>query len=219
MDDLKFSEFISLLKNQLEQPLPGEMAQFKMAPVSRKTRDVALKLHPNPKNSAILVLLYPQNSKIKTVLMERNAYKGVHSKQISFPGGRVESQDKNLMATALREFEEEVGVPQQKITIIGELTQLFIPPSGYLVNPFVGYVDFEPVFIPEEKEVADLIFPTIDELADTENLKTGTFLSGISGIIVKAPYYRLHEKQVWGATAMIISELNAIIENIKSLHQ
>ena len=201
------------LKNALEKPLPGEKAHATMAPIGRPLRDIALKKYPNPKKSAVLVLLFPDGEDIKTVLMERNAYKGVHSKQISFPGGKVEKQDISLQHTALREAEEEVGLNQNEVEVLGELTQLFIPPSGYLVNPFVGVAYKKPNFVPEQKEVSSLIFPSLKTLLNPNTKTEGTFGSGVSGFKITAPCYNIHNHLVWGATAMIISELTQIISN------
>jgi len=199
------------LKKALQKPLPGEAAHAEMAPIGRQLRDIALKKHSNPKKSAVLVLLFPDGNEVKTVLMQRNAYKGVHSKQISFPGGKIEKQDKSLEQTALRETEEEIGVNQNEVIILGELTQLFIPPSGFLVNPFVGVCNSKPTFIPEEKEVSSLLFPTLNLLLDPKTKTTGTFSSGISGFQITAPCFNIHNHLVWGATAMIISEFNQLL--------
>jgi 8-oxo-dGTP pyrophosphatase MutT (NUDIX family) len=125
---INFSSFISSLKHQFELDLPGEQAQYKMAPLGRPPKELAVYFAKKVKQSAVLILLYPDDGEIKTVLMERNSYNGVHSKQISFPGGKTEPEDSSFAVTALREFEEEVGVARSEITIVGELTELFIPP-------------------------------------------------------------------------------------------
>lgn len=211
MKDASFFDFIKQLQAQFAKPLPGEATQFEMAPIGRAVKDQALKQAKKIKESAVLALLYPKNNLVHTVLMLRNQYPGVHSSQISFPGGKKEPDDKSFEDTALRETEEEIGVSKNQISIIGNLTDVFIPPSGYFVKPFVGYLNNEPNFVPEAKEVQQLLHPSINELANPKNKTQSQFKSGITGLTITAPCYQIQNHLVWGATAMMIAELNHII--------
>jgi len=142
-------EFQTLIPRIATATLPGIDAHFKMAPLMRiklgKNLDVAAL---NPKKSAVLALLYPNEAQeLQMVFMLRKTYKGVHSNQIGFPGGKVEKEDNNLLATALRETFEEVGVPSNTIQIITTLTETYIPPSNFLVQPFLGICQEKPTFV------------------------------------------------------------------------
>ena len=138
-------------------PLPGEKSQYKMAPFERPIKEEAMKQSSKPKLSAVLCLFYPKSNQVSFALILRNSYKGTHSAQVSFPGGKKEETDESMMHTALRETEEEIGVPAKNINIIGELSEIYIPPSGFLVSPYVGFVSTNPKFIPDKIEVNSII--------------------------------------------------------------
>ena len=158
----EFDNFIEKLKIELAQALPGEKAQLKMSPFNRlvKSHDF------NARQSSVLILFYPSNNEIMTVLIVRQIYNGVHSGQISFPGGKFDESDKDLKYTALREANEEIGVLPSDIEIIGQLTKLYIYPSNMNVNPFVGYVRKKPVFIPDHYEVNEILEIPINTISD-----------------------------------------------------
>jgi 8-oxo-dGTP pyrophosphatase MutT (NUDIX family) len=129
-----FERFIEQLRKRLEQPLPGEEHQFLMAPFKRKrTGEIDLNQF-NPRKSAVLILLFPQDNSIRTVLIERPVYDGIHSGQVAFPGGKFEKEDVELANTALRETFEEIGVMADDVTVIGQLTDLYINPSNFMVS-------------------------------------------------------------------------------------
>lgn len=183
--------------------------------MGRPGKQASLKTYSDtPKKSAVLVLLFPEDEVWKTVLMLRNAYQGVHSQQVSFPGGRVEPEDQTLKDTALRETEEEIGVNRNEIKVIGNLTELFIPPSGYLVSPFVGYVEERPHFVPDQIEVNELIYPHVESLLDSSIRTQALFESGITHTKIKAPCFVLEGHKVWGATAMMLSEFIAVLNQL-----
>ena len=101
------------------------------------------------------MLFYPDiNNETRLVLMLRNKYKGVHSNQISLPGGKVDRLDKSLKDTALRETHEEIGLHKDDIDIVGDLSSVYIPPSNFNVYPFIGYINTTPIFHPDPKEVS-----------------------------------------------------------------
>ncbi|MBA3971606.1 MAG: CoA pyrophosphatase [Bacteroidetes bacterium] len=208
-----FRDFIQRLEYQLRQALPGEAAQFSMAPVSRQRIKQIPSENYNPKKSAVLILLFPQGGSIRTVLIQRPEYDGVHSGQIAFPGGKFEFNDIDLMQTALRETTEEIGVAPEGIIIIGSLTELYITPSNFLVQPFIGYVTEEPQFLMDPREVQSILTTDVFKL----NSKVGEkVILQSGGYKIKTPYYDIEGFTVWGATAMIISEFNAVIKSTTS---
>ena len=211
---LIFSEFIEKLKQQLAQSLPGEAAQYKMASAQRKLplRDY-LAAAKNPMDSAVLVLLYPVNAKIYTVLMLRPQEQGVHSGQVSFPGGKYEVTDGTFKNTALREVGEEMGIITEQVNIIGELSPLYIPPSNFLVHPFVGYMTEKPVIQPSKDEVKQVIEANIELLLD-DTLKDRKIIE-VRGYKIDTPFYNIYGNVVWGATAMILSELEDLLRRIQ----
>ncbi|MDP4239954.1 MAG: CoA pyrophosphatase [Bacteroidota bacterium] len=202
------------LKQKLKQPLPGVTSHQKMAPRHRfdESSEKANRLDL-AKNSAVLVLLFPEKGKLKTVLIKRSEYEGVHSGQISFPGGQYGNTDKSFETTALRETYEEIGVEKDKIQIIGQLSDLYIPPSNFLVKVFVGYAAQKPEYIPDTKEVQSVIEVNIDEFYDSQNKDEKDFYSTFGKIKVNAPYYKINDIEIWGATAMIVTELLDILKS------
>jgi len=204
-----FKLFISQLAEQLKLPLAGATAQYKMAPLLRAAADEYLKKNIQPKIGAVLILFYPEKEKTKLVLILRNSYDGVHSGQVSFAGGKFDAQDETLVNTALREAEEEIGVNKNDINIIGNLTPLYIPASNFLVHPFVGYASVKPDFIIDMKEVAELIEVDWNELMKDEIVKRKPIIL-FNNKEVSAPYFDINGHHIWGATAMIISELKEI---------
>ncbi len=206
-----FNHFVEVLEQRLKQPLPGEQAQMKMA--SRVRLD-DLKLDYDISNaipSGVLILFYPSSMEVKTVLILRQTYDGVHSGQVSFPGGRREENDKTIVETAIRESEEEVNIDPDKVNVIGALSDMYIPPSNFLVTPVVGYTTSKPDFKPEESEVERIIETNLDFLFD-KTLQKETLLN-IRGYQINAPYFDIQSHIVWGATAMILSELKELIES------
>jgi 8-oxo-dGTP pyrophosphatase MutT (NUDIX family) len=161
---MNFQLFGKKLVQQLQLPLPGTDAQRIMAakPINPKRFEESLEKPAKP--SAVLVLLYPFENEVHVTLMKRPVYSGVHSGQISFPGGKKESYDQDLTATALREAEEEVGVDRSDIEVIGELTDLFIIVSNFKVKPVIGLTDKKTDFILDPREVAGVLNVSLKDL-------------------------------------------------------
>lgn len=201
-------EFFLTLK--LGETLPGADAHQKMSSHNRPLGDEIVKHSKDARLSAVLILLYKRDKNWQIVLMKRQSYKGVHSNQVSLPGGKKEESDLDLSYTALRETEEEVGINQNKVRIIGELTQIYIPPSKYLVSPYIGFYDDEPVFIPHPKEVKEIIELPLLMLLDQNIVKT-TKMKVSKNFSLQVPYFDIHGHIVWGATAMILSELKELL--------
>lgn len=210
------NDFIKKLKDQLAQPLPGVEAQDKMASFRRKLGKLNYEIPKNPKKeAAVMCLLFPKNDQWHVALMERVAHeKDKHSGQVSFPGGRYEEEDATYEYAALRETEEEIGVPMKDMTVIGKLTQLYIPVSDYLVHPFVGYCKKTPKFKLAPNEVELLLEPSIKHLLKPETIKQKTFHSPHGWELKDVSHYDVEGKIVWGATSMIMSEFLAVVENM-----
>ncbi len=205
---ITYTQWITRLSEKLQGVLPGTTTHLKLMPKTRKTE---LQQQPTrlPRKSAVLILFYPVNDRPHFVLIKRAMDGGVHSNQIALPGGQYEHKDHTLKQTALRESFEEIGVQMNKIQVIGSLTKLYIPPSNFDVYPFVGYALKRPLFQPNEEverilevDVASLLHP---ETFQTKNLLLRT------GKEIEVPCYYLGNEIVWGATAMILSELIATI--------
>lgn len=210
-------EFISKLKERLLEPLPGIEAQLKMMNTGLRKNDPEMyrKAAKDAKKACVLLLLFQKEGAWHTVLMERPETPYAHSKQISFPGGGLEDSDADLAAGALRETEEEFGIPREDIALVGRLSELYIPVSGYLVHPFVGYLAEAPTYTPDPKEVAEVIEVKVENLIDP-NLRKLTSIQTSSGLKLKnVPYFDLKEKIVWGATAMMLNEFSEILETLQ----
>ncbi|PLX11628.1 MAG: coenzyme A pyrophosphatase [Marinilabiliales bacterium] len=207
----KFLLFKDKLKTSL-QNLPGIEAQLKMAPITRLQELQKQRNSAKPRKSAVLVLFYPYKEKLMLVLMKRTDDNTVHSGQISFPGGKYEKQDKNLQETALREANEEMGIIPEKVEIIGELSKLYIPPSNFEVFPYVGFTAERPDFIANKIEVARIIETEVNILLNPATF-TKKDINHRNGSLVNVPCYYFDNNLIWGATAMLISELTMIINN------
>lgn len=182
-------------------------AHLKMAPIERM--DALKKLnkdHLTPKIAAVMMLVYPKNGISHIVLIIRNSYPGVHSSQIAFPGGKTELIDKNLAQTALRETEEEVGVRLSSIEVIRPFTEVYIPPSNFMVTPFLGFTETTPKFKLQPEEVAGIIEMPLHELFNDQIVVERKLMTSYA-IAVDVPAFKVQEHIVWGATAMMISEL------------
>lgn len=207
-----FSFSVDKLAQAFQKGLPGADAQYKMAPVGRRERSVASMRDDDHRLAAVLILLYERDGELLFPLIQRPTYQGVHSAQMSLPGGKLEEDDGNdLSITALRETHEEVGVSPDDITLLGKLTELYIPPSKFLVSPFVGYCQGEPTFNWDNPEVDELVEVETDQLHSSEN-KGQTQITISKGMRITTPYYNLSEKVVWGATAMILSEFEHVLK-------
>lgn len=191
--------------------LPGEAAHGEAMPLNRPYTSTALRESMDYRESAVSVILYKENDSLKCILIQRPEYDGTHSNQIAFPGGKRDPEDINLTHTAIRECYEEISVLLHLDNLIGKLTPVFIPVSSFLVQPFVFFVDGRPDTIPEEREVAEIIHFDLAQLlkADVMKLQDMKFKDGL--IRKNIPYYSIENKVVWGATAMMLAEIRAIL--------
>jgi 8-oxo-dGTP pyrophosphatase MutT (NUDIX family) len=198
------------ITDRLARPLPGILAQIDMAPVYRQDPDMASIRDKACTDAAVLLLLHESERGDALLFIERPGHLLHHAGQIAFPGGRREDGEP-LQDTALREAHEEVGLPASTVTILGMLTPLFVPPSGYCVHPFVGYAARLPDLVPQESEVADIFSVPIHHLADPScraevprRVKDRTW---------SVPCFVVDGRQIWGATAMMLAELVAVVRD------
>lgn len=209
---MDFKDFLKGIPKIESEILLGELAHLKMVPPERKEimKDIDLG-SKSPKKAAVMMLFYPKNAITHLVLIVRNAYPGVHSSQIAFPGGRTEEYDVNLQETALRETHEEIGVPPHKINVIRPFTEIYIPPSNFMVYPFLGYCNDELTFELQLEEVAGIIELPFSEFMDETTVVTKMMNTSYSES-VEVPCFKVNEHYVWGATAMMLSELKETLK-------
>lgn len=205
------NEFIHQFKKELLLNLPGESAHLKMAPAHRQSLNNALKSNIEIRESAVAVVLYKDGNQIECLLTQRPEYDGKHGGQVSFPGGKRELLDLNLEETARRECWEEIGIPIEKGILIGELTEVYIPVSQFLVKPYIYFHEVLPELIADQREVAEILnFPLFD-LKKEELISTMQIQLPDGTVYKDIPYFDLANKKVWGATALILSEIREII--------
>ena len=208
---MDFKEFLININQLKNNPLGGLESQFRLAPKMRLQYDEDKIKAQNPKKAAVLALFYPDNNgKTRFLLTQRASYNGTHSAQISFPGGKTESTDKNLEETALREAFEEVSILKESVSIIREITDVYIPPSNFLATPFIAYSESRPNFI-SNSEVAVLIEVLLEDLLDDNTITTiemnTSYMKNID-----VPCFKLNNYIVWGATAMMLNEIKELIK-------
>lgn len=207
-----FSEFTKYIPKILKQQLPAVKAHIKMAPVERlPTLEADYYTDNNPRESAVMMLFYPKNEQAHLVLIKRNTYPGVHSAQISFPGGKSEPEDNDLAQTALRETHEEIGVTNEEIDVVMPFSEIYIPPSNFLVYPFLGVSYKTPVFNPNPEEVAAIIELPLEIFLD-DSIVIETKMQTSYSQSINVPAFKFKDHVVWGATAMIMSELKETIK-------
>lgn len=211
---MDFQDFLKLLPEIQNAELLGETAHAKMSPPERARlmQDFDWN-NPNARTAAVTLLLYPRNDKTYFVLILRNAYKGVHSSQVAFPGGKREKEDKSYQETALRETCEEVGISKDKVIVVRELSKIYIPPSNFIVFPFLAYCSEPPIFKPDPREVAGIIEVELDLFLDDATV-TGMVMETSYANQTDVPGFQIGEHIVWGATAMILSEFKEVIKAV-----
>jgi 8-oxo-dGTP pyrophosphatase MutT (NUDIX family) len=209
---MDYKTFMDCVSNVKDFSLPGKQAHLRTMPKERKKQLENLsKEHPNAKYAAVLIYCYPKNGIMHMSLIKRTTYKGPHSGQISLPGGKPEAVDKSLWHTALRECKEELGVSLLGSKPLLNLSPIYIPPSNFLVSPFVVVYPSSPVFAPDPREVAQHIEIPLSELIQLKVKQSLLYEGVFKGTTV--PSYIYEEHTIWGATAMILSEFKFFLEH------
>jgi len=204
-----------ILTSKLKQnKLAGEVAHSLMAPPYRMVNsESTLMPEIQPKMASVLLLLYPNEfGEMNFVLTRRRVYKGIHSGQISFPGGKPDPLDDDLWATALRETHEEIGILSDEVIYIRSLSKLYVPPSNFLIIPYVGYLQSPYIFKPDPREVKAILEISLMDFINKESKLTKQLNSNSTSI--KVPAYIFDQNVVWGATAMILSEFKMLFSAV-----
>lgn len=203
-----FRQFTQHLRHNLQQPLPGPTAQFGMAPIPRPGSEMDSPPRPDARQSSVLILFYPHADTVYFPLILRPTYPGVHSGQVALPGGGREPEDADLVATALREAQEEIGVPSDQVQILGKLSPLYVRPSNNMVQPVVGCCEQRPPFVIDPHEVAMLVEAPLVEFLEPANKHVDVWQ--LRDRVADVPYFSVQKQVIWGATAMILGELLAL---------
>ena len=207
---MRFDELNQRISDFGKLPIPGEDAHAEVFPGIAKFRQDALRKNPNPRLSAVGATFIPVYGEAHILLIERQPYDGVHSGQIGFPGGKVEQEDDDLEQTARRETEEEVGVGRQTLQLIGSLSDVYIPPSGFLVKPFIFKLDSLPDLKPDPREVQSILTLPVKKLLQEDAFIQGMVPTG-NGAKIQTKFIHYQDKKIWGATAMMLSELRILL--------
>lgn len=209
-------EEIKYLLAESVEALPGWDSHQKLSPPYREKYDLEFIKRTNPKSASVMILLYQnQSGEIEFPIIMRVSYEGAHSHQFSLPGGQFEEQDISFDETAIRETVEELGVEYENIEIIRQLSEIYIPPSNFLVYPYIGIYTGEPNFTPEEREVQYIVPLDLEAFLNAEH---EVFEREFSGQVVEIPGYNIgDEEYLWGATAMILEEFKDYLKIVLNL--
>ena len=212
---MDFNTFLNSVVNIKHLRLLGEEAHALLSPPYRlKLAEKYKEKKKTAATASVMALFYPsKENETYLVLILRKTYKGVHSAQVGFPGGKEEESDKDLQETALRETEEEIGVGREQIEVLKTLSPLYIPPSNFMVHPFLGISDEPLSFTKQDDEVEDIIEVSLKDFLNEENVVT-TKVPTSYNIKVEVPAFELNGYIVWGATAMMLSEIKVLLKQI-----
>jgi len=206
----EFDDLIQHVSNQFDGKLPGKKAHLLLAPEIRKGEIETGAIPSSAQEGAVLILLYYKNESLYTAVILRNEYDGVHSGQISLPGGKAETTDSNFSITAIRETHEEIGVQINFSQIIGQLSTFYVIPSNFVIYPFVAILNNPPEFVRDPTEVQKVIeIDILNELTIQKVVYRELVFR--NSFTISAPGFLVSNEFMWGATAMIFSELIAII--------
>ncbi len=212
---MNFDDFLISLSKVKNLSLPAQVSQLKMSPPFRlELIEMSKDKMKRANRAGVMALFYPdKRQQTKLVLILRNTYNGVHSGQIGFPGGKFQPNDVSLEKTAIRETSEEIGIPEQSIEIIKKLTEVYIPPSNFYVQPFFGIIKDTPTFNKQDDEVEEIIEVLLNHLFNEVNV-INTSVETSYKIKVEVPAYKLNGHIVWGATAMMLSEIKDLLKKV-----
>ena len=214
---MELMTLIDHLQHKMQQPLPGYTVQLGLySPQGLTDYQNHLKNYDpineqNTRQSSVMILLYEKEGQVCIPLIQRPEYDGVHSGQIALPGGKAEPYDADFQATALRETYEEIGIGPEHITVLGQLTPVYIPPSRFWVNVVIGYSKNLPAFVPDQREVASVIEFPLQHLKLPEAVEEREVMRA-QQMRMKAPGYVFQNHFIWGATSMMLTELRELIK-------
>ena len=216
---MDFQHFLEYVPYLAEAKLPAMAAHIKMVPFER-TESLKNTFDENktPRMAAVMMLFYPKNGMTHLVLIVRNSYEGVHSGQIAFPGGKWETEDENFSVTDLRETHEEAGGHPDQMEIIKFFTPTYIPPSNFMVHPFFGICKDEVCFVPDPTEVSSIIELPLSVFLSDKIIIDAT-LSTSYAKNINVPAFEIEGHVVWGATAMMLSELKDVLKSVLELEK
>lgn len=211
---MNFKLILANTSKIIKLPILGREAHLRMVPNFRQKNILdTKKFYDKAKRAAVMLLIFPDSKgEANLLLIHRTSYPGVHSNQIGCPGGKQEPGDKDLLDTALRETEEEVGVGADKITVLRALTEVYIPPSNFLMFPYLGIINTPTQFIPEPKEVQKIIPVGLKHLLNDDLFYLETLNTSYAKNI-EVPAFKLNGYAVWGATAMVLHELKCLLKD------
>jgi 8-oxo-dGTP pyrophosphatase MutT (NUDIX family) len=201
-----------LLVQRLKLPLPGAEAHEPLRAVPTGVIKPKFEHSLPPRPGGVVILLYEEEGVLKFPLTKRPDYLGTHGGQISLPGGKAEPGETPI-ETALREAEEEIGVPRHAIEVLGTLTEFFVIPSNFMVTPVVGFLRQTPFFTPDPKEVVKIIHGSVEELLKPDAVKVKEIMAARM-FPMQAPHFEIEGEVVWGATAMMLNELRVVLREL-----
>ncbi|MCF8231285.1 MAG: CoA pyrophosphatase [Bacteroidales bacterium] len=203
---------IEQLRETLNKTLPGNAAHKLLEPQTRRRYDKHTPL-VHPRKSSIMIIIFPSGDFFSTYTILRPKYDGIHSDQIGFPGGQKEWQDDNLLDTAIRETQEEIAVTIDKNEVLGKLTDIYIPPSNFMVAPYIAFRESKPSTERQPSEVEKIIEVNLREIIAPDAIVSRSLYVEHYGE-VHVPCFMAGEYVIWGATAMIMSELREVLRKI-----
>jgi 8-oxo-dGTP pyrophosphatase MutT (NUDIX family) len=214
-EETKF--IINKIKAQLKQELPGDKPRSLLAPFINGVNQEIMKPNSSSRQSAVLLLLWERNEKIQIVFTLRSVHLLSHSGQISFPGGKIDSNkitglNETAEEAALRETNEEIGISPHSIEVLGRLSPLFVLPSNTVITPIVGYSKNYLDFKINHNEVEEVFTKPLDFFT-FDNIKQKKW--DAMGELIDIPYWQVHPSiPLWGATAMILAEFIEVYRSI-----
>jgi 8-oxo-dGTP pyrophosphatase MutT (NUDIX family) len=213
---MNFVDFTENLKDRIQNyPLPGQDAQYIMAGENIRHKKIDLTALSNYKKSAVCLLFYEHDNDVYFALMKRPDTHQYHASQIALPGGSSDDNE-TYEQTAIRELYEETGVAITEENILGRLTPLYIPISNFYIQPIVAGINCKPLFSPSVDEVEELIEYKLRDILDESIISETTVNLTTSGLKIKAPYFNVQGNVLWGATAMLLSEVKQLLISNKA---
>lgn len=206
-------EILGRIRKTIGQGLPGFAVQEKMTPLGRLPADKAILMAgKEPYNGAVMALLNPlPGGTWSLVYIKRPDYDGTHGGQMAFPGGKTDNDDSDFLHTAQRETHEEIGVLPHEYELVGKLTEVYIPPSNFLVHPYISVAKKTLHFTPDDREV-EYVWQVLVEWLLSDNAVSVRDFKTVYGTIKNYPCYIFGNHIVWGATAMITAEIVAVLK-------